>query len=72
MADLIDSTATHVRVRNEPIHHLEHATTKPFGREYLTVCGARVRARGGAVLTTTPAACPECADELAARKQLVR
>ncbi len=72
MADLIDSTAVQVRVRSEPVHDLDHAVTKPFGREYLTVCGARVRARGGAVLTTTPAACTECADEMAARKRLVR
>lgn len=66
MADLIDRTATAVRVPRDdervwaPAHQLVTADTTNIGRCYHATCGRVFYAAFGAVLSTHPVSCPDC------------
>jgi hypothetical protein len=65
MADLLDQTATSVRLqskkRRPAVHKLVAAVTQVgAGRQYRTKCHRYLFADEGAILTTREVDCPEC------------
>lgn len=60
MADLLDRTATQVRLYGGPIHHLDRAEQHRDGRVYTARCGDVLSNMGGAVLTTRDPDCDRC------------
>lgn len=61
MPDVIESTATQVRVLgSSAIHRLKGAETRGRARAYWTACGHMWFGHEGAVLTTRPADCALC------------
>lgn len=65
MSDLLDRTATGVRLqskkRTPAVHKMVRAVDMPdVGRRYRTQCGRYLYADEGAILTTRQVDCPEC------------
>jgi hypothetical protein len=62
MPDLLDLTATRVRLARGPIHIRSGGQFVPgLGHHYRTRCGRLLRAEEGALLTTRPVTCLDCA-----------
>lgn len=61
MADLLDRTATQVRLPGGVVHKRKGSSFVPnIGRRYRTACGHTLTAAQGAVLTTHPVNCVNC------------
>jgi hypothetical protein len=61
MADLLDRTATQVRLPGGVVHKREGGQFVPgHGHHYRTRCGMFLTAERGAVLTTRPVGCDDC------------
>lgn len=63
MADLLDRTATQVRLPGEIAHErAERRFVPDHGYVYRTRCGMSLKAERGAMLTTMPVGCRTCQD----------
>lgn len=60
MADLLEHTATQVRLPDGEIHRAVRAEQHPDGRVYWTRCGTTLSNVGGAILTTRDVDCVGC------------